>query len=333
MKIIFLGVFFFFTLLLNNCGSEKRVEVAQKKIPTWYMNPPPSTPSSLYAVGEGKSKKEAVDSALSFLASTLSVSISSSFNTKTVVKEGSVNSSDATYINQTQSDVKKIRITNYELLNVEQLGFKKYAVLIKADKKVLFDGLKNDIDQRLEIISKEEKSVQHENGLEQYSFYNKSLNAVADIPNSLSVMKVLNTTFNSSVYLQKLAKLQESYTATQGKISFSIIAQENTRRFSNSIGKGLTDEGFKIEANTNKYHFRIFVTANINRASAYGFDIARSNLSFVTKDYKNRVIATNVVHIDGQSSQGYKIALQDIVNKLNIRIEKEGIAEILKLNI
>lgn len=333
MRIIFLGVFFFFTLVLNNCGSEKRVEVAQKQLPMWYMNPPQSTPSTLYAVGEGKSKKEAIDGALSLLASTLSVSISSSFNAKTVVKEGRVNSSDATYINQTQSDVKKVRITNYELLNAEQLGFKRYAVLIKADKKALFDGLKNDIDQRLEIISKEEKSVQNENGLEQYSFYKKSLNEVADIPNSLSVMKVLNTTFNSSEYLQKLAKLKQSYTMTKAQITFSIITQENTKRFSSSIEKGLTNEGFKIEVNTNKYHFRVFVRAKINRASAYGFDIARSEISFVTKDYKNRAVATNVVHIDGQSSQGYKIALQDIVKKLNLMVEKEGIAEFLKLNI
>jgi len=333
MRIIFLGVFFFFTLIMSNCGSEKRVEVAQKKIPTWYLNPLQSTPYTLYAVGEGKSKKEAVDSALSFLASTLSVSISSSFNAKTVIKEGSVNSSDATYINQTQSDVKKIRITNYELLNAEQLGFKKYAVLIKADKKALFDGLKNDIDQRLEIIFEEEKSIQKENGLKQCSFYKKSLNAVADIPNTLSIMKVLNTTFDSSVYLKKLAKLQQSYTATKEQITFSIIAQENAKRFSNSVAKGVTNEGFKIEVKEDRYHFRVFITAKINRASAYGFDIARSDISFVTKDYKNRAIATNVVHIDGQSSQGYEIAQQDTVKKLNLMVEHKGIAQLLKLNI
>lgn len=333
MKILFLGVYLFLAFFLNNCGTAKRVEVAQKEMPSWYLNPPQSTPSTLYALGEGKSKKEAVDSALSLLASTLSVSISSSFHAKTVVKEGSINSSDATYINQTQSDVKKIRITNYALLKAQELGFKRYAVLIKADKKILFDGLKNDIDQRLSMIFEEEKSLQNENALKQYAFYKRSLKAAADIPYTLSVMKVLNNTFDSSAYLKKLAKLQQSYTTTKQKITFALMTQQNTKIFRNAIAKGITNEGFEIAAKDDRYHFRVFISAKINRASAYGFDIARSEISLVTKDYKNRVVATNVVHIDGQSSQGYEVALQSIVKKLNLIVDKEGIEQLLKLNI
>uniref|UniRef100_UPI00261063DB hypothetical protein n=1 Tax=Sulfurimonas sp. TaxID=2022749 RepID=UPI00261063DB len=96
---------------------------------------------------------------------------------------------------------------------------------------------------------------------------------------------------------------------------------------------GITKQKFQISKRRNVYHFSVFIKAKIVKVKAYGFSIARMEISFTTKDYKNRVIATNLIHIDGQSSQDYSVALQDLVKKLNAEIEKEGIFKILNLNI
>jgi len=315
------------------CGSAKRVEVAQKQLPSWYEHPPRATSSELYAVGEGKSKREAIDNALALLASTLSVSISSDFNAKTVVKEGRTNSSDATYINQTQSEVKKIRITNYQLLNAAQLGFKRVAVLVKADKQTLFRGLKNELDEQFAVIESHQKNIQKQNALKQLGFYNKSLQELQNLQNTLSVMKVLQENFDTRTYLQKREALLEKRDAILNKISFSVQADARAKRFVSVVESGLGKEKFRIKKSADKYHFSIFISAKIKRAQAYGFNIARAELSFTTKDSAGEVIATNVLHLDGQSSQGYEIALQDVTKKLNAKIEKEGIFKILNLNI
>jgi len=320
-------------VLFSGCGSAKRIEVAQKQLPSWYENPPRTTSSELYAIGEGKTKREAIDNALTLLASTLSVSISSSFNAKTVIKEGRVNSSNATYINQTQSDVKKIRITNYELLNAVQLGFKRFAVLVKANKKELFNGLKNEIDQEFAMIEQSEKNLKNENALKKFSFYKKSINKTKNIPNSLIVMKALNAHFNAKGYLEQLNQLQTKYDYFLAHITFSINAATDAKGFTKSIAKGLSSKKFNLKNKKNNMHFIVEIKANINKAEAYGFSIARSDITFTTKDAKNVIVATNVVHIDGQSSQGYKIAVQNISKKLDALISKEGIGTVLGLNI
>ncbi|WP_297433528.1 LPP20 family lipoprotein [Sulfurimonas sp.] len=325
--VVLLGVGF------TACSSAKRVEIAQKSLPSWYENPPRSSGSELYAVGEGRSKKEAINNALSLLASTLSVSISSTFNAKTVVKEGRVNSSDATYINQTQSEVKKIRITNYELLNAEQMGFKRFAVLIGANKKSLFRGLKDALDQQFMLIYSQEKAVKNENPLRQLAFYHNSLESLKDMQNRLSVMKVLNKSFDTTSYVSKRNHLQQEYNLLLNKITFFVNAEPSSQRFIPALTSGITKQKFQISKRRDAYHFSVFLNAKIVKVRAYGFSIARMEISFTTKDYKNRVIATNLIHIDGQSSQGYSVALQDLVKKLNAEIEKEGIFKILNLNI
>lgn len=333
MRIVWIVLVALLGVSFTACSSAKRVEIAQKSLPSWYENPPHSSASELYAVGEGRSKKEAINNALSLLASTLSVSISSTFNAKTVVKEGRINSSDATYTNQTQSEVKKIRITNYELLNAQQLGFKRFAVLIKANKKSLFRGIKNALDQQFMLIHSHEKAIKNENSLRQLAFYHKSLESLKSMQNRLAVMKVLNKSFDSTIYMSKRSHLEQQYNLLLNRITFSVNATPSSQRFVSALISGITKQKFQISKRRNVYHFSVFIKAKIVKVKAYGFSIARMEISFTTKDYKNRVIGTNLMHIDGQSSQGYSVALQDLVKKLNAEIEKEGIFKILNLNI
>ena len=128
----------FFVLIFSGCGTQKRVVVAKKKeIPSWYQHPPKSSATELYAVGHGRDRQSAITDALTQMVSTLSVSVSSKFTAKTVVREGSVNSSKSLYTDELTSEVKKIRISNYELLEAYSLGFKNYVVLVKSNKKKL----------------------------------------------------------------------------------------------------------------------------------------------------------------------------------------------------
>ena len=319
-------------LFVSGCANQKeRVVVKEKSLPSWYMQPPASNAQEMYGVGEGKDRQEALSNALSSLLATLSVSISSKYSAKSVVREGSINSNESTYINETQSEVKKIRISSYEVLESAKLGFKRYAVLIKVDRMKFFKTLQKEIDQEFALVSAWERNRAAKNALMQLAFYDKTLQRLSDLQNRLIVMSVLNEHFQSQPYLQKYEKLRNKRDKLLRSITFWVEADYQPLR--GPIEKGLSSKKFKIKNLQNAYHFTISINSNMQKANSYGFYIARAQINIATKDNRGNILATNSLNITGQSSQSYAIAKQDVAKKLNKLIAKEGIAKILNLDI
>ncbi|MEA2074038.1 MAG: LPP20 family lipoprotein [Campylobacterota bacterium] len=321
-------------LLLSGCGAEKKIVVAKPKmIPTWYSNPPKSNATELYAMGEGKNQKDAITNALTQMASTLSVSVSSTFNAKTVVKEGSKNSPQGTYTNETQSKVKEIRISSYELLQSKSLGFKRYGVLVKSNKKRLFESMDQEIKQNFSLIKKEEVKIKEADAIGQLAFYRTKRDSLASLPNTLIVMNVLNPSFDGDEYIRKTQEISWAYQDIVQNISFHITSNKDASNLKSPIAKGISAKHLRLKNSQSKMNFRVHVNANIQKADSYGFTLARSEISIVTKDYRGVVVGSNAINIVGQSSQGFDIAKQDVANRLNAMIEKEGIAKVLGLDI
>lgn len=333
MRVLILSLGFLL-LFLSGCGADKRVVIAKKKeIPSWYEHPPKSSSSELYAVGSGRDKQTAITDALTQMVSTLSVSVSSKFSAKTVVREGSVNSSSGVYIDESTSEVKNIRISNYELLESQSLGFKNHAVLLKSNKKKLFNSMKKEIEQNFEIIEQEKKSVKHLNMMKQLSVYKKSKESLSTLPNTLIVMSELNSAFDGSKYLNKAQKIKAEYEDLLATISFSIDSNNAAKNLIAPIAKGISAKKLKIANSSGKKHFNIMIKSNIQRASSYGFVLARSAISITIKDSTGAVIGSNKLNIAGQSSQGFEIAKENVALKLNALIEKEGIAKVIGLQL
>lgn len=316
---------------LSGCGSEKRVVVKEKSLPNWYTNPPKSTNEDLYALGEGSDKKEAISEALSYMASTLSVSISSKYNAKTTLKEGSINSSDAVYKSEIQSDVKEIRISNYEVLESKNLGFKRYAVLVKSNKERLFKSLKQELNQKFDVIESEVKLYSQLDALKQVAYYKKTLKSLDFLDNRLIVMSDLESSFDSKSYLQRREELQRNYMHLVKKISFSIQTDKESRELKGVIAKALSAKHFKINNKQSDLHYRVMIKAKVNPAESYGFILARATITIVTKNSKDVIVGSNTLNIVGQSSQGLRIAKQNIAIKLNRIIKKDGVSKVLAL--
>lgn len=321
-------------LLLGGCSADKKVVVAKPKtIPTWYSNPTKSDANDLYALGEGTNQKDAIANALSFMASTLSVSVSSSFDAEVTVREGSSESSDSHYVSKTQSRVKEIRISSYELLHSKSLGFKRYAVLVKSNKRKLFLSMKQEIEQNFSIIKQEEKRLQNSDAITKLAFYREKKKSLENLPNTLIVMNVLNSGFYGDEYIRETQNISSSYQDIIQNISFSIDSNSDASNLKSPIAKGLSAKHLKLNNTNGKMHFNITLNSKIVKANSYGFILARSEISIVTKDYKGSVVGSNAINLVGQSSQGYEIAKQNVSYRLNAKIQKEGIAKVLGLDI
>jgi len=321
-------------LFLTGCGSQKRVVIAEKKVaPSWYTNPPKSSSVELYAVGSGRDKQSAITNALTQMVSTLSVSVSSKFSAKTVVREGLVSSSSGVYTDESTSEVQNIRISNYELLNSQSLGFKNYIVLVKSNKKKLFDSMKKEIEQKFEMIEQEKSSVAHLNMMKHLSFYKKSKASLASLPNTLIVMSELNSGFDGSRYLNDAQVINAEYEDLLASITFSIESNSEAKNLMAVVAKGISAKKLKIAKSSGKKHFTIMIKSDIQKASSYGFTLARSAISITIKDSTGAVIGYNKLNITGQSSQGYSVAKENVAIKLDTLIAKEGIAEVVGLEL
>lgn len=321
-------------LLFSGCGSDKKVVVAKPKmIPSWYSHPTLSDENDLYAVGEGENQKEAIAEALSFMVSTLSVSISSSFDAEVTVREGSIESSDTHYVSKTSTEVKEIRISSYELLQSKSLGFKHYGVLVKSNKRKLFLSMKREIEQNFFIIEQEEKKLKNADAITRLAFYKEKKKSLQNLPNTLIVMNVLNSDFYGDEYIRKTQEISSSYQEIIQNISFSITSNSDASNLKSPIAKGLSSKHLKLNNSSSNMHFSIYIFSNIEKAESYGFTLARSEISIVTKDYRGVVVGSNAINIVGQSSQGFAIAKQNVSYRLNVKIQKEGIAKVLGLDI
>lgn len=321
-------------LLFSGCGTQKRVVVAKpKELPSWYKTPMHSSSSTLYGVGEGESRDEAIANALNAMASTLSVSISSEFKTKSVVKEGEDESYRSTSINEVKSSVKKIRISSYEVVESEQLGFKKYIALVKSDKRKLFESLREELNQKFKIIDDKRAEIQNYNAIKQLSIYKEAKNSVVDVPNTLIVMNVLQKDFDDSVYLRKLKEVDKRYEQLLSSITFSVQSNSQAENLIAAIRKGLSAKKLILKKGSGKMHFNIYISSTAQNASSYGFSLVRSAIAITVKDSTGAVIGSNKLNITGQSTQGYAIAKENVAAKLNAMVKKEGIAKVLGLEL
>jgi hypothetical protein len=321
-------------LFLAGCAAQKEAEIPQKKAPpSWYVNPPQTTSDTLYAIGEGEDRDEAVKNALNMMASTLSVSISSQFDSKKVVQEGLVNTHQSTVVTKTQSDVKKIRISSYEITESHNLGFRNHIVLIKSQKQKLFESLRSELEQRFALADSHIASLSLHHALNQLSGYKKVKEELKDVPDTLVVMNVLKSSYDGKEYIKKIDKINSAYEKLLSSITVAVIGDSDSKHLEAPLREGFGSNGVRISGGKGSTHFKVNVKSNSQKASSYGFTLARYAIEISVQDYKGSIVASNKLNIVGQSTQGYEVAKESVALKLDEMIKKEGIGKITGLDL
>ena len=320
------------TLFFSGCSAEKKPMVtAPKALPSWYTNPLQSNDRYLYEMAEGHDKKEAVANALELMVSTLSITVASEYESRTTARSGAIESYQQDVDSTIKTSVKAIRISNYSVVESTEQGFRHHLVLIKSDKAQLFKSLKKELDERIILLKNQESSIQTKNIIEQLRFYKRANSDFASIKQTLNVMNVLNNDFDSTPYTQTTSHFQNGYNDLRAKITFGFEANSNAANLIGPIKAGLSAKQLLIQKQNDDYHLRIVILANVETVRSMGFDLARTAITITTQDRSGTTIGSNKLNINGQSTQGYAIAKENVAIKLNRLIEKEGIESVLGL--
>lgn len=123
----------------------------------------------------------------------------------------------------------KIRISSYELLEYEEVGFRNHILLIKAEKSKLFKSLESELEEEFSVIDAELKSLLAFNALEQISRYKKIKAKLEDLPERLVVMSVLNSSFDANTYTNKAQKINTAYDELLSSITFEIQTDNDSK--------------------------------------------------------------------------------------------------------
>lgn len=322
-----------FALMGSGCSSKKEVTFASpKSLPSWYTNPPKTDNQILYEVGEGINKEDAINKALNFMASTLSVTIASEYTSHDSVRTGSVNSYQQDVDNTIKANVQATRISHYQIVESTEHSFRRYLVLIKSDKKQLFESMKKELNEKIALLKNQESSIKNKNVIEQLRFYKQADDDFASIVHSLNVMHVLNSDFDSSPYLEATNHYKNSYNDLRAKITFGFQSNGQGKNLIAPIKAGLSGKKLLVEERADHYHLVIAIDAKIEEAESMGFHLARSAISITTKNKAQTAIGSNKLNIVGQSTQGFAIAKENVAIQLQQLIDEQGIENILGLN-
>ena len=313
MKLSF--IFIAVLLLLVGCSKPPTVEVPPKPQPLWMTNPPADA-SSLYGVGEGVDKETALANALNSIASTLSVSVKSKLTTDTrVYTYNGVENYTRDDEQKVALHVKELRLSNYEILESEKIGFNSYAVLVKAYKSALFKSLKDETDKTITLLKNDESTSKSANILEQFYFYEHASYVSDDLFYKSLVLKVLKPSFDDGYIMAEINSINESFSKLKSNITFSVTADKESQNLIDPFKSILSDRGFQIGQKEDRYHLHVSITSNTVFTHAYGFNLARSAINIDIRDSKNKIVLSKKVDIIGQSSQGNEVAKQDVAIK------------------
>ena len=116
--------------------------------------------------------------------------------------------------------------------------------------------------------------------------------------------------------IKTISYFKENYTSLKSKISFSIESDDDSKNLIPVVKDTLTSKGFKFAKHKDSYHLHVSINSNIIYSAAYGFDLARSDIVINIKDAQKQVIVTRKIDITGQSTQGSRVAKQNIAIKL-----------------
>lgn len=306
----------------------------EKQLPKWYLNPPLKSEKYLYGVGDGINREEAIKSALDDLVSKLGISISSNYKSSTKTKKGYRESFAQTSSSDISSEVSKIRISNYEVIESQKQKYNHFVTLVRSDKKLFKKDLLKSLNQIYSKIEDEQKTINDSHVLSRYSFYKYSQTKLAQTLSTLLVLNSLDENFDDRPYLKTIQIIDADSSLLLKNISISFSSSKESNAFINVIKSALSETKIAIsnKKQTNKNNLEISLSHKTYESISHGIYIIKVSVLLDVRDFKNNILHTEQIDVVGYSPQSKEISMNDAVKNFEIEVDKREIMRIIGVN-
>lgn len=322
------------TMLFTACTTKEPPHtVAPKAVPSWYTHPPQNDARWLYATGEGVDRQSAITHALNALASGISVTIASQYRSDaTLNRTGKQEEGRFQSTSTIQADVEKIRISQFDVLEGKEQSFRRYIVLLRAEKRRIAEGIQNELDTAYAQLRNRQNVLANESVLTRYLFYRDIQKTRRQRANSLRILKTLSPAINTQPYLTTEQALETQYLALGQHLCFNLHADTPLgEKLIPVLHEGLNGVQLRTGNDQNRC-MAVRIATRENRAMSMGLYLARTAIAIETHDTQGNIQASRTLHIVGQASQGYAVAESNVAIKLKKTIQREGIFAVMGLN-
>lgn len=323
---------FFCLLLIAGCSSKPKLKLEpEKPIPDWYISPPANTPELLTGVGGGKTLKEATDAALSNLVSRLGVSIESKFESITQKSRYTYSNKSTSYI---KSEVSKIRVSNYDLAFSEKIKFNEFLVMVQSSRTNFIEDLTQQIDDKLNAEKLNIKTSANDNALKRFHVAKTAADNAVQLEPTIIILSSMDPDFNNAFYQKQIQELKKKSEEARRKIIFVINTDSSSKAAATPIKNALSQQSFRVGMSSLRDGVLVVdlqTSTQYNQSS--GIQIAEIQMDLRVTDHRGRLIGSNSVGLTGHATRGYDMAKAAAIDKINEEIEKQGIAQLLGIEL
>lgn len=326
------------SLLFIGCaagGLQQPAPSNNVSIPNWYLNPTPSNAQYYYGTSTGETKNEAKLNALAQISAEISVSIESDFEKSVISTNDTYNK---TLKQNTKSSVEKMKFTGVKVIETQYINGEYYSY-VKVNRDVLFNAQKKAFDQNYKKIVDLWNFAKNKGVFEVIKNQSKIIKLSNSVLPKLPILKAINPAFNQTAYSDKLKDILNETRDIKSKVNI-YVSNNNANTYADVLKKYISSEGINLVENPNgvsnkKNLLIVKVTKDAKKKIVKssnprlkGAKFASVNVTLTTKDYKNKIIAKNIVKVLNISKASYNEAFVK-TGKFERELQKRGILNTL----
>lgn len=288
-------------------------------VPSWYYENYQNSPIYLKASGEGVSLEEAKNNALASISSSIIVNISGTI-------EKNTQSSGDFYQKNIKSDIKselaKIKFTNV-VVEKQEFNGQKFYVLVRINKRELFDSLNGDLNAFLIEMEKSFENSKKYIDLEKIAILQNIMNNIKGALTKVEILTALNNDFNGAMIVQKMQSYSEALEFEKSNLKFSL--ESDNAVFGDYAKKIINENQFKIDQESN---LKIKVNTSSTYSNSMGWEIVKSVTTFQVF-YGQKLLKTKIVNSLGRSSTSRQNALANSAKNFYDEFGSSNFASVL----
>lgn len=326
VTVLFIG----YTLLLLGCQQTKPLTKPAKIIPAWYISPPIDNDITLYGIGEGKTKDDAIQSALANLAGKLGTQIQA--HEKLIKTQYTSAYRYNEEINQRtiESTIRKITLNQYKVVESEHVDYQQFLAMVSSNKLLLGKSLQQSLNQQIAHYETAKKSLSNAAGFSRFQFFAKQKQSLETFNNNLSALLTLKKSSHIQPYQNYLNDVQTNFKHSHQQTVFYIKHQPTANYIEKVISDKLLQAGLKTTKNSDEATNVINITTSLKQTKAYEFMILRESVELETLE-ANKPTGGNQFTLKGQGLS-LQQAQQQLANNFKIQLQQDSLETALGIN-
>ena len=308
------GAILFSILLLTGCMTPKPQQVTTV-YPAWFSKTMQDSKQFYYASAQGSNKIDAINNALNFIASKISISVGSDFQSTTTVSQSNYAKSSQLNVN---NHVEKIHFNNYTIIHEKQTT-NHYFVAIKVNRIALAQSLKSNIAKHLTTI-RSTLNMHYKNSVAKLRHYKKIEENFSSVDKQIALLASVSPKTNIQKYILQRNSFQNSVKKFFQTISFTLQGTKN--RYRQKLYALITQKGYKVT----KYRapIRLHISVKKEKIISLGYKILKGVIIIQVFDSKKRsVLGEKRIIVGGKSLSSFAQADEFMLHNFAQKIQNQ----------